>query len=111
MIKEFFFFTFIGTFILNFAQALPTLGQNPRVKRVYDQLQGQLIWIQNGTWTSCGNTLLQTLAHAGEEGLWDEDYTPFVKTLQKADLKSLEGQQRADEILTLAALNYISDMK
>jgi len=111
MTKKLYLFIIAGLLVLNCVQALPSPDQDPRVKIVYGHLQGQLIWIQNGSWTPCGKDLLETLSHADEEGLWAEDYTPFVETLEKADLSSPEAQKKADELLTLATLNYISDMK
>lgn len=85
--------------------------QDERVKKVYDHFQGQLIWVKNGSFTPCGQTLLATLSHVDHEGLWQENYTPLLTAIQKADLSSPEGKKRADALLTLAALNYISDMK
>lgn len=96
---------------LTFANALPDPIQEPRVMKVYSYLQNQLIWVKNGSWTPCAKTLMEALSHAEEEGLWSEDYMPFVKELQNQDLPSPEAQKRADQLLTLAALNYISDMK
>jgi murein L,D-transpeptidase YcbB/YkuD len=96
---------------MHFAQAVPTPAQDERVIKVYDHFQGQLIWIKNGQWTPCGQTLLKTLSHVDQDGLWQENYTPIVETLQKTDLNSPESLKKADELLTFAALNYISDMK
>lgn len=101
----------LGNLIMHFVQALPEPSQDQRVKKVYDYLQGQLIWIKNGAWTPCSKTLLGALAHVDQDGLWQESYTPIIEALQKADLASPEGQKKADELLTLATLNYISDMR
>ncbi len=111
MIKKLSLFIVTVNIILSVAQALPNPAEDSRVQKVYDQLQNQLIWIKDGEWTLCGRTLLETLSHADEEGLRGEDYIPFVETLQTADLSSPEAQKMADSLLTLAALNYISDMK
>jgi L,D-transpeptidase YcbB len=111
MTKNFGLFIVIASIIWSAAYALPNPAQDPRVQKVYDQLQGQMIWIKNGDWTPCGKTLLETLSHADEEGLWPEDYTPFVENLQNAELSSEEVQKQAEGLLTLAALNYISDMR
>lgn len=97
--------------MLNLAYGLPNPLEDARVKKIYDHLQGQPIWIKNGTLTPCGQTLLETLSHVDQEGLWQENYTPFINAIKKADLNSAEGKKRADELLTLAALNYIFDMK
>jgi len=111
MKKKLCFLILVGNLFLSFSHALPKATQDTRVQKVYEHLQEPLIWIQNGTWTPCGQTLLETLSHVDEDGLWQEDYTPLVNTLQKADLKSPEGQKNADALLTLGALNYIWDMK
>jgi len=111
MIKKICVFIIIGTLMMHVAYALPVPSQDQRVKKVYDHFQEQLIWIKNDVWTPCGKTLLETISHVDEEGLWQEKYTPIVEFLQKADLGSPEGRKRADELLTLAGLNYISDMK
>ncbi|OJW49074.1 MAG: hypothetical protein BGO67_10925 [Alphaproteobacteria bacterium 41-28] len=111
MTKKFGYFIIILNMILSVAYALPNPAQDPRVQKVYEQLQGQMIWIKNGEWTPYAQTVLKTLSHAEEEGLWPEDYTPFVETLQNADLSSEEIQKQAEGLLTLVALNYISDMK
>lgn len=97
--------------MIELAYSLPIPLQDERVKKIYDHLQGQAIWIKNGTLTPCGQTLVETLSHVDQEGLWQENYTPLVDTIQKADLSSADGKKKADELLTLAALNYISDMK
>ena len=111
MIKKLGLFLYILNVLFNDAQALPNPAQDPRVQKVYVQLQGQMIWIKNGEWTPCARTLLETLSRANEEGLWLEDYTPFIEALENADLSSEEVQKQAEGLLTLAALNYISDMK
>lgn len=95
---------------MGFAHGLPDPSQDERVKKVYEHVQGQPIWIRNGAWTPCGKTLLETLSHVDQDGLWQENYTPLINTLHKADLITPESQKKADQLLTLAALNYISDM-
>lgn len=104
-------FFLMGLFAFKCTYALPNAQEDPRVQKVYDHLQGKLIWIQNNTWTPCGVALLKALSHAKDEGLWAEDYAPFVNHLQKADLTSSDTQKDADALLTFAALTYISDMK
>ena len=111
MTKNFCLFMIVGHLILSFVQALPNPDQDSRVQKVYEHLESQQIWIKNGAWTSCGKTLLDVLSHVDQEGLWAEDYSPFVEALQKVDLSSPEEQKKADALLTLATLNYISDMK
>ncbi len=111
MIKKLCLFIMIQIVTLGLAQALPDPSQDIRVKKVYDHFKDELIWVKNGEWSPCGKTLLETLSHVEEDGLWQEDYAPFVKTLQKADLSTPEAQKRADQLMTLAALNYIYDMK
>lgn len=101
----------MGYLFLSAAHALPNPANDPRVGKVYEQIQGQLIWIKNGEWTRCGKSLLETLSHASDEGLWAEDYTPITEALSKANLSTPEGQKSADALLTHGALNYISDMK
>jgi L,D-transpeptidase YcbB len=98
-------------FMGNVAQALPNPSQDSRVQKIYDNFQNQLIWVKNGELSTCGKALIDTISHAGEEGLWPEDYAPIVDELTKANLSTAEGGKIADELLTLAALNYISDMK
>jgi hypothetical protein len=107
MKKKLCFLILAGNLYLSFSHALPKPTQDPRVQKVYEHLQDSLIWIQNGAWTPCGQTLLETLSSVDKDGLWQEDYTPLVDALQKADLKSSEGQKNADALLTIAALNYI----
>ncbi|HUX80117.1 MAG TPA: L,D-transpeptidase family protein [Alphaproteobacteria bacterium] len=111
MTKKLSLFLFTLSIFIGAAKALPDPAQDSRVQKVYNERQNQLIWIKNGVWTPCAKTLFETLAHAEEEGLWAQDYTPFVEVLKKADLSSLEAQKKADELLTLAVLNYISDIK
>src|SRR3990167_1729070 len=111
MTKKISLLLMLGNLITHVAYGLPNPNQDQRVKKVYDHLQGQLIWIKNGAWTPCGKTLLATLSHVDQEGLWRENYMPIIETLQKADLSSPEGQKMADELLTHATLNYISNMK
>ena len=111
MKKRFSVYAIIFNMILSSAQALPNPLQDPRVKKIYDYQQDKLIWVKNDAWTSCAKTLLEAFSHADEEGLWSEDYKPFVDILQKQDLHAPDAQKYADQLLTLAALNYISDMK
>lgn len=111
MKKKLCFLILMGNFFLSSSYALPKATQDPRVQKVYEHLQEPLIWIKNDAWTPCAQTLLETLSHVDEEGLWQEDYTPLVEALQKADLKPPEEKKNADALLTLGALNYISDMK
>jgi len=101
----------IGCFILSAAQALPNPSQDPRVQKVYENITGQLIWINNGTLSTCAKTLIEALSHAEDEGLWGTDYAPIVDMLTKVDLNTPDGQKNADELLTLGALYYIADMK
>jgi len=111
MTRKLYFLLIIGQLIAGDLWALPDPSSDPRVKSVYEYLQDQLIWIKDGSWTSCGKNLMETLLRVEEEGLRWEDYAPLLATLQKAEINSLEGQRKADELLTLLALNYISDMK
>ena len=111
MIRKICLLFMVGNFFTHFVQALSDPAQDQRVQKVYEPLQGQLIWIKDGQWTPCAKTLLETLAHVDQDGLWQENYTSILTTLQKADLASPEGAKGADEMLTVAALNYISDMK
>jgi murein L,D-transpeptidase YcbB/YkuD len=85
--------------------------QDQRVTKVYDHFQGKLIWIKDGRWTSCAQVLLQALAHAKEEGLQQEAFAPLLADLNKTHLNTPEAQQKADALLTSAALDYISQMK
>lgn len=101
----------LGIFLINSAQATPKPAQDPRVKAVYDHFQGQTVWIKNGQWTGCAQAVLETLSHVDHEGLWQENYDPLIKAAKEANLSSPEGQKKADALLTLAALNYISDMR
>lgn len=111
MIKKLCLLILLGIFSIPFTYALPNPSQDQRVAKVYDYLQGQLIWLKKGEWTPCAKTLMEKLSHADEEGLWQENYTPILKALQNANLNSEAEQKNADELLTLAALNYISDMR
>ncbi|MBS0271256.1 MAG: L,D-transpeptidase family protein [Proteobacteria bacterium] len=110
MIKKLCLFALTGMCFSSALQALPDPLQDPRVKKIYDYFQGKELWVQNGTWNDCAKTLLDTFSHVEDEGLWQQDYTPFLEALQKADLSTPEAQSHADQLLTLAALNYISDM-
>ncbi len=101
----------MGTLILSQARALPEAHQDPRVQKIYESSPEKLMWIEENKWTTCATTLLKALAHADEDGLWADDYLPFIEHLQKADLASPDAQKEADALLTLAALTYISDMK
>lgn len=91
--------------------ALPSAAQDQRVAKVYDHFQGKLIWIKDGRWSACAKALLQALSHVEEEGLQRESFAPILAALDKANLSSPETQKEADALLTLAALNYISQMK
>ena len=101
----------LGTFLIHSAQATPNPSQDSRLKSVYDHFQGQALWIKNGQWSTCAQTLFDTLSHVDQEGLWQENYTPIIKAAQAANLNSPEGQKTADALLTLAVLDYIADMK
>jgi murein L,D-transpeptidase YcbB/YkuD len=111
MLKKLSFFIFLGTLFATFVSALPHPAQDPRVQKVYEHLQDKLAWIQDESWTACGKTLLDIFSRVEEDGLWPEEYTPFVEALQEADLSTPEAQKAADALLTLVALNYIADMK
>jgi murein L,D-transpeptidase YcbB/YkuD len=104
------FFITLGYFIINCAEATINPQNDVRVQKVYEHLEKELIWMEDGVWTKCGKTLLDNLAHVEEDGLWPENYLPILETIQKQDLSSSEGQKEADALLTLAALNYVSDM-
>ena len=111
MIKKLSLFMMFWLIFGSLANSLPNPAQDSRVGKVYDHLEEQLIWIHKGEWTKCATALLEAFSRAGEEGLRSEDYAPFVEALNKANLASPESQKKADELLTLAALDYISDMK
>lgn len=111
MTKKICLILLLGNLFMPLINALPDPSQDQRIKKVYDHLQGQFIWIKNDTWTPCARTLLETLSHVDKDGLWQENYTPIIENLQKANLSTQDGQKKADELLTLSALNYISDMK
>ncbi len=61
MIKKSSLFIVVVTLFSSFASALPSPSQDQRVQKVYDYVQDRLIWIQQGAWTPCGKTLLETL--------------------------------------------------
>ncbi len=111
MIKNLTAISLLSYLALASVQAYPTPSQEPKVQKVYETANGQLLWIQNGSWTECGKTLIEALNHVGQEGLWVEDYTPITEALSKANLSTPEGQKQADEMLTMGGLFYISDMK
>lgn len=111
MLKKFCRLICVGVFCVNTLQALPDPSQDPRVKKVYEDFQGKELWIQNGTWSACATTLLEILARVEEDGLWQQDYTPLIEALQKMELTAPDLWHKADELLTLAALNYITDMR
>lgn len=111
MNRKLFILAFAFNVMISCAEALPDPAQDLRVQKVYDYIHDQHIWIKNGEWTACARTLLDALSHVDQEGLWKEDYQPFLKALESKSLESPEAQKAADQLLTLAALNYISDMK
>lgn len=105
------FFLSLENLTLPSAYALPSSNQDQRIQKVYDHFQGRLLWVNKDGWTPCGKMLLETLSHVDQDGLWQENYTPLIEPLQKADFSSPESQKKADELLTLATLNYILEMK
>lgn len=111
MRKKTVLFLLMASLNLSCALALPEAGVDPRVQKTYDSFKGNLMWIKGGAWSPCAKTLMEALNHVEEEGLWKEDYAPLLQALDKMDLSSPEAQKKADALLTLAALNYISDMK
>lgn len=96
--------------MINFVEAKVDPQNDERVQKIYEHLEKKLIWIEDGVWTKCGQALLDSLSRVEEDGLWPEHYLPILETIRKQDLTSSEGQVEADALLTLAALNYISDM-
>ncbi|MDZ4323044.1 MAG: peptidoglycan-binding protein, partial [Alphaproteobacteria bacterium] len=104
-------FPFLASLNLTNSFALPETSTDPRLQKTYDYFKGELIWIKGAAWSPCAKALLEALNHVEEEGLWQEDYTPLLQAVDKMDLSSPEAQTKADALLTLAALNYISDMK
>src|SRR5258708_1118205 len=104
-------FLLIGILNLSFTQALPPAQEDPRVQKIYAHFQQQLLWIKDNGWTPFVKQFLEVLSHMEEERVWAEDYLPFVEKLQTTDLTSSENQKEADALLTLAFLNYISDMR
>ncbi|MDI9634860.1 hypothetical protein QM565_03530 [Geitlerinema splendidum] len=111
MMRKIAAFLLLTNLNLTYSFALPDASTDPRVQKTYDSFKGNLIWIKGGTWSPCAKTLLEALNHVEEEGLWQEDYAPLMQAIDKMNLSSPEAQKKADGILTLAALNYISDMK
>jgi murein L,D-transpeptidase YcbB/YkuD len=111
MMRKIAAFLLLTSLNLTYSFALPDASTDPRVQKTYDSFKVNLIWIKGGTWSPCAKTLLEALNHVEEEGLWQEDYAPLMQTIDKMNLSSPEAQKKADAILTLAALNYISDMK
>jgi murein L,D-transpeptidase YcbB/YkuD len=103
---------FLSVCILMFSFAHATFdpANDPRIQKVYEYFPNQLIWFKEGAWTPCGQVLLETLAHVEEEGLWPENYQLIIQSIKQEDLTTSDGQAKADALLTLAALNYISDM-
>jgi murein L,D-transpeptidase YcbB/YkuD len=111
MMRKIALFLLLANLNLTYSFALPDASTDLRVQKTYDYFKGELIWIKGGAWSSCAKALLEALNHVEEEGLWQEDYAPLLQTLDKMNLSSPEAQKKADALLTLAALNYISDMK
>jgi murein L,D-transpeptidase YcbB/YkuD len=111
MIKKIFLFMIYGFLTINPAYGGVEPLQDQRLKKVYDAFPGQLLWVKKGSLSSCAQTLLETLSHVEQEGLWQENYTPLIEAIKKANLNAPEGAKQADALLTLAALNYISDMR
>ncbi len=111
MKKRLCFLLFILSVIGGSVQADIFPENDPRVQKVYGEHQAEMIWILNGAWTSCAKVLLEALSHVDEEGLWPEDYQPILDAINNQNIETPEDQRKADQLLTLAALNYISDMK
>ncbi len=91
--------------------AEPNLAKDPRISKVYEHFQNQPIWIKNGEWSPCAKILFDTIRRVDQEGLWASDYDPLVHSLEQFDIRDAQQQMQADQLLTLVALNYISDMK
>lgn len=99
-------------YLLSFATlAQSSQKEDPRVAKVYENSQNQLLWIKNGQWSTCAKVMMQALSQADQEGLWVSDFEPMLQTLKKLDTQDPQEQRQADQVLTLATLNYISDMK
>lgn len=111
MIKKLFLLFILTGVSIQLSFALPDPAKDTRIQKVYESFKGDLLWIQGESWSLCANTLKAALNHVEDEGLWKEDYEPLLLTMEEMDLSVPEERKRADELLTLAALNYISDMK
>ena len=85
--------------------------QDSRLNKVYNMDDPGLIWISDGEWTPCAENVLNQLKKVDEDGLDPEDYQPLLEKLSTLDISNTSEQLEADEILTVAALDYISDMK
>ena len=111
MMKKVAIFLLLTSLNMTCCFALSEASTDPRIQKIYDAFKENLIWIKGGAWSPCAKTLLEALNHVEDEGLWQEDYAPLIQAIDKMNLSSPEAQKKADALLTLAALNYISDMK
>jgi len=110
MIKRLLLLFLLAVSYVPLSFAIPDPSKDLRIQKTYESFKGGLLWVQGGSWTSCANTLKDALNHVEDEGLWKEDYEPLLQAIEGEDLALPEERKRADELLTLAALNYISDM-
>ena len=111
MIKQTSLFLLLSGMFVQLSVALPEPFKDARVQKIYEHDNEKLLWIQQGEWTSCAKTLKEALNHVEDEGLWKEGYAPLLQGMEEANIAVPEEQKKADQLLTLAALNYISDMK
>lgn len=99
---------FLSAFISLDAFSVP---QDHRIDQFYAKTNHQLIWIQNGNLTPCGNILLETLRQAETEGLNGEVYSNILEIIQKIPAITLGNQWEIDRWMTFAALTYITAIK
>lgn len=102
---------FLVNFFFSSAEALFEEPKDARLEKLYQQINSEFLWLKDGQWTAHGTALLEALSHKGEEGLPEESFQILLENLKKIDFDSFKGQKEADELVTLAALTYVGEMK
>ncbi len=85
--------------------------EDKRLNQLYDKENPDRIWIVDGEWTPCAQRVLGQLRQVADDGLDPDDFLPLLDKLEGLNLDDSSDQKEADELLSVAALDYISDMK
>ena len=85
--------------------------EDKRLNQLYDKENPDMIWVVDGEWTPCAQRVLGQLRQVADDGLDPDDFIPLLNKLEGLNLDDSSDQKEADDILSVAVLDYISDMK